>query len=134
MLGAVFRTPEVRTSKSGRPYATATLKVNEGNTADFWRVFAFSENTRAELSRLSDGDKITVQGSLKIEVYVSKDGEHKLSRTVFADHVLALRQPPRERKTKEKQKQGEHAQICARGDYPSEARAVAAVLNAGRRA
>jgi hypothetical protein len=47
---------------------------------------------------------------------------------------LALRQPPRERKTKEKQKQGEHAQICARGDYPSEARAVAAVLNAGRRA
>jgi single-stranded DNA-binding protein len=113
LLGAVFRTPEVRTSKSGRSYASATLKVTDGNTADFWRVFAFSENTQAELSRLSDGDKISVQGSLKIEVYVSKDGDHKLSRTVFADHVLALRQPPRERKPKASSTRGADESVPA---------------------
>jgi single-stranded DNA-binding protein len=76
-------------------------------------VFAFSENTQAELSRLSDGDKISVQGSLKIEVYVSKEGEHKLSRTVFADHVLALRQPPRERKPKASSTRGADESVPA---------------------
>lgn len=32
--------------------------------------------------------------------YTSKDGEHRKSRAVIADHVLALRQPPRKRRPK----------------------------------
>jgi len=50
--------------------------------------------------RLGEGDKVSLQGSLKLEVYTSKNGEHKISRTLFADHVLALRQPQRQRTPK----------------------------------
>ena len=50
--------------------------------------------------RLVEGDKVSVQGSLKVEPYTARDGQTRISRTVFADHVLALRQPPRERKPK----------------------------------
>jgi single-stranded DNA-binding protein len=96
--GALFRAPELKTAKTGKPYVAASLRVTADNATDYWSVLAFSESAQAELMRLGEGDKVSLQGSLKLEVYTSKNGEHKVSRTLFADHVLALRQPPRERK------------------------------------
>jgi single-stranded DNA-binding protein len=99
--GALFRAPEQQTSKAGKPFVSATIKVADGNAAvDFWSVLAFSESAQSELMRLNEGDKVSLQGSLKLEVYTNRNGEQKISRTLFADHVLALRQPPRERKPK----------------------------------
>jgi single-stranded DNA-binding protein len=46
--------------------------------------------------RLTDGDALSVQGALKAETY-EKDGATKLSLSVVADHVLALRQAPKPR-------------------------------------
>jgi single-stranded DNA-binding protein len=54
-------------------------------------VLAFSESIQVELMRLTDGDAISVQGVLKIETY-DKDGVTKLSSSIVADHILALRQ------------------------------------------
>jgi hypothetical protein len=45
-----------------------------------------------DLMRLDLGDALSVQGTLKAEVYV-KDGDTKLSLSIVADHVLALRHP-----------------------------------------
>jgi single-stranded DNA-binding protein len=98
--GALSRAPETKTSKAGKAYVTASIKVASDNAVDFWSILAFSESAQAELMRLGEGDKVSLQGSLKLEVYVSKNGEHKISRTIFADHVLALRQPPRQRTPK----------------------------------
>jgi single-stranded DNA-binding protein len=49
-----------------------------------------AENIQAELLRLQDGDAISVQGALKVELY-DKDGERRLSLSIVADNVLALR-------------------------------------------
>lgn len=98
--GALSRDPELKTAKSGKSYCTATIKTSADNAVDYWRVFAFSDTAQTELSRLGEGDKVSLQGTLKLEVYTNKDGEHKISRTLFADHVLALRQPPRQRTPK----------------------------------
>ena len=96
--GALSRAPEVKTSRSGKPYTSATIRVAADSAAEFWSILAFSESAQAELSRLGEGDKISVQGSLKVEPYTARDGQTRINRTVFADHILALRQPPRERK------------------------------------
>ena len=96
--GALFRAPELKTAKTGKTYITATIKVAADNAVDFWSVLAFSESAQAELSRLGEGDKISVQGSFKVEPYTTKNGQTRFNRTLFADHVLALRQPPRESK------------------------------------
>jgi len=40
---------------------------------------------------------VSVQGALKVETY-ERDGETKLSLSLVADRVLALRQPPQPRK------------------------------------
>jgi single-stranded DNA-binding protein len=98
--GALSRAPELKTSKSGKAYVTATVKVAADGAAEFWSILAFSESAQAELLRLGEGDKISVQGTFKVDLYTARDGQTRINRTMFADHVLALRQPPRERKPK----------------------------------
>jgi len=98
--GALFRAPELKTAKTCKLYGTATIKVAANNAVDFWSILAFSESAQAELLCLGEDDKISAQGSLKLEPYVGRDGATRINRTLFADHILALRQPPRERKPK----------------------------------
>ena len=93
VTGSLFKAPEQRTSKTGRPYGTATIRTKDGEASQFWRVTAFSESAQAELMRLDDGDALAVQGSFKAELYRPDGGETKLSLSIVADHVLALRQP-----------------------------------------
>jgi single-stranded DNA-binding protein len=47
--------------------------------------------------RLQDGDAISVQGTLKAELY-DKDGEKRFSLSIIADNVLALLQLSKARK------------------------------------
>jgi single-stranded DNA-binding protein len=96
ITGALFRPPESRASKSGKQFVTA-LKAKNGDESQWWKVLAFSESVQAELLRLQDGDAISVQGTLKAELY-DKDGEKRLSLSIIADNVLALRQPSKARK------------------------------------
>jgi single-stranded DNA-binding protein len=100
--GTLFKEPQQRTSQSGKSYVVTTLKAAaaDNSTSDFWSVLAFGDTAGAELLRLAIGERVTVQGSLKLELYSANDGSQKISRTVFADHVLALRAPPKERKPK----------------------------------
>ena len=100
VTGVLFRAPEQRTSKAGKPFVTATIRAKDGETTLWWKVVAFSESAQAELMRLVDGDSLAVQGSFRTELYHPDGGEPKLSLNIIADHVLALRPPPKERKAK----------------------------------
>jgi single-stranded DNA-binding protein len=97
VTGTLFRPPEQRTSKAGKPFVTATIRVKDGDDAQWWKVLAFSENIQAELMRLADGDAKSVQGAFKAELY-EKDGEKRLSLSIIADNVLALLQLSKARK------------------------------------
>jgi single-stranded DNA-binding protein len=96
ITGTLFRPPELRTSKAGKPFVTATLKAKDDDESQWWKVLAFSESVQAELMRLDDGDAISVQGAFKADIY-DKDGEKRLSLSIIADNVLALRQPAKPR-------------------------------------
>jgi hypothetical protein len=88
--GALSRAPEFKTSKSGKPYVMASLRVGVGSAAEFWSVIASSESTHAELSRLGDGDKISAQGTLEVGLHTGQNGQTWITRTVLADHVARL--------------------------------------------
>jgi single-stranded DNA-binding protein len=98
VTGQLFRAPEQRTSKAGKPFITATIRAKDGEALQWWRVTAFSETSQAEIMRLAEGDSLAVQGSFKAELYTPDGGEPKVSLSIIADRVLALRQPPKERK------------------------------------
>jgi single-stranded DNA-binding protein len=72
---------------------TATIRVKDGDASQWWRVTVFSESAQAELMRLTEGDSCCVQGAFKAELYQREAGEARVSLSIIADHVLALRQP-----------------------------------------
>ena len=105
--GTLFRSPEERTGKTrGKNFVAATLRVRDGESAQYWRVLAFSESAQSELLRLDDGDAVSVQGGLRAEAYV-KFGEPRVGLTVLADAVLPLRRAkkPREPELQEQERQ-----------------------------
>jgi hypothetical protein len=102
ITGTLFRPAERQTSKAGRVFTKATMKAAsvDASNNEFWSVLAFSETAQAELLRLGVNEKLSVQGGLKLETYAAQNGETRISRTVFADCILALRAPPKEKKPK----------------------------------
>jgi len=100
ITGSLYRAPEQKLSKAGKPFVVATIRAKDGDASQWWKVLCFSESGCAELMRLSDGDAVSAQGALKVETY-ERDGAVKLSLTCIADSVLALRPAPKPRKAKE---------------------------------
>lgn len=102
IAGCLFKAPQERTSQAGRRFVSATLKVGgDSGNAEFWSLMVFSEGAQSELLRLGIGDALSAQGSAKIELYQKDGGEVRISRTVFANAILPLRAPPRERRSKQ---------------------------------
>jgi single-stranded DNA-binding protein len=93
ITGAIFKAPERRTSKAGKPFVVTTVRVVDGNNNDYWNILAFAEAAQADLMRLEFGDRLSAQGTLQVELYTGKDGQQRISRTLLTDHVLTLRQP-----------------------------------------
>jgi single-strand DNA-binding protein len=95
LTGSLFRGPEQRVSKAGKPFVTATLLVKDGEESQFWNLIAFAEAPVAWLMNLHEGEEVAVQGRLRFGEY-ERDGEKRVSLGVIADNILALRQPKRE--------------------------------------
>jgi single-stranded DNA-binding protein len=105
ITGSLFKPAEEKTSsKTGQVFVSATLKVGgETGDAEFWWITAFSQSAQSELMRLGAGDALSAQGKAKFELWQPRDGgEVKISRSLFADQILALKAPPRERRAKAK--------------------------------
>jgi single-stranded DNA-binding protein len=98
--GTIFRAPESRVSKAGKPFWTATIKAKGDDATAWWKIIVFSDSAGAELMRLSDGDALAAQGSLRVETY-ERDGLTKISLTCIADTVLPLRAAPKQREKKD---------------------------------
>lgn len=99
ITGTLFRDPETKTSKTGKTYVAATIVSKDGELSTFVNLVAFSTTAKDAILALHAGDVLSVQGKATIGVY-EKNGEHRPSLSVVADHVLALRPPPKERKAK----------------------------------
>jgi single-stranded DNA-binding protein len=99
--GTLFRAAEERVGKaSGKTFVSATLKVRDGDAAQFLRLLAFSTTAQSELLRLKDGEALAVQGNLKAETY-EKDGESRVSLAIMVNTVLPLRQKPQKREKRQ---------------------------------
>jgi hypothetical protein len=92
--GEIFRAPERKTSQAGKNFVRATIRVGDGDAVEWWSVLAFSETICDEVMELHAGERLAVQGQLKLELY-----QGKISRTVFASQVLPLC-PKRRKKDK----------------------------------
>ena len=95
--GKLFRDPEAKTSRANKPYAFATVKIGQGDDAQWWRVMAFGDADREELLALRNGDAVSVSGTLKVELYTPNGGEPRVSLSVLADRLISARRAKREK-------------------------------------
>jgi single-stranded DNA-binding protein len=104
ITGQLWRDPATRVSKTGAQYVTALLRAGTATEAQWANIVCFDAAAQSELLRLRVGDSVCVQGPAKLGVFQDKAGEHRVSLSVTANHVLALRQP-----AKPKQAEGRQA-------------------------
>lgn len=99
IAGRLHRAPQERTSNSGKPYATATVRAStrEGN-AIFVNVIAFDDPAVTALLALADGDSVALAGELTPKVYIPQSGEPRPSLDLLAHAVLTEYHVARKRK------------------------------------
>jgi single-stranded DNA-binding protein len=97
VTGDLYGEPRKAVSKSGNPYLTATVRERVGNGSRWWRVFVFPDEIQVELDGLGDGDSVSVRGEMQAEIYEGRDGESRLSLSIMASALIALRRPGKRR-------------------------------------
>lgn len=92
LTGRLGRSPELRTSKAGRPYAVFSVVVALGAEDTQWlQVAAFGE-AAARLAGLPTGTSIYVEGHLRLETFERRDGTSASQLKVSASTAIALGQ------------------------------------------
>jgi single-stranded DNA-binding protein len=104
LWGSATRDADVRTSKSGNPFAILDLKTQDGATADgkpntiFVRIFAFGQHIDAARA-IKRGDRVYVEGQLQVSIWQSNDNAPRLNLTIKAFTVqktgIGKSRPPR---------------------------------------
>lgn len=93
--GILFKSPEVKKSKSGNDYTSATLKVKDNTETRFWKVLAFKDAAQS-LMNFSENDFIQAEGSIKCEPYSNKENSPAVGLTLMANSVQAYSPPQKQ--------------------------------------
>jgi len=80
--------PEVKTSAAGKPWAALSVVVGDSDDSQWVRLVVFGD--KATSLSLANGDKVYVEGSLKIESWTAKDGKERSGLKVAAWKIEKL--------------------------------------------
>lgn len=85
--GKLIKAPESRTTKTGKPMASARLRVATADPAAsvLCGVVAFETEVVAALLALGEGDAVSVAGPLKVGTWTDKEGNARPSLDLVAD-------------------------------------------------
>ena len=99
VAGKVYGRPEQRTgTNSGRPFVTAKVRAaTSGGETLFVNVLAFDATAQAALLALSDGDAVSLAGTLTPKVWTDREGQARPSLDMVASQVLSVYQVKRRR-------------------------------------
>jgi single-stranded DNA-binding protein len=86
--GRLFRDPERKVSKAGKPFVTAKLREGASDAVVWWSLLAFDEGCREELLRLRDGDAVAVSGPFTVTTY-ERNGEIRLNHSIVAERLIS---------------------------------------------
>jgi single-stranded DNA-binding protein len=121
--GKVYGRPEQRVgNNSGKPFVTAKVRAaTSGGEMLFVNVLAFDAIVQAALLALSDGDAVSLAGTLTPKVWTDREGQSRPALDLVASQVLTVYQVKRKREAVSSAKQAPSAQ---EGDYGSPALAM----------
>jgi single-stranded DNA-binding protein len=96
--GKLYGQPAERTSKNGKPFATAKVRATTvSGESLFVNVIAFASSAVEALLALQDGDSVALSGELTPRVYTDKQGEARPTLDLMAHAVLTAYSVSRKR-------------------------------------
>lgn len=94
ITGNLCKDTELRYSVSGKPILDNTLAVRkdkkdeQGNyETDFIKIVAFDHNAEFVNKYAKKGDRIIVNGKIRVDIYQNKEGNYKTDTYVVVDRV-----------------------------------------------
>ena len=98
VAGRLHGQPTQRTSKTGKPFAVAKVRVAAGaGESTFISVIAFDAAPCTALLALGDGDSVAMSGSLTPKVWTDKEGNTRPALDLVAHQVLTTYHVTRKR-------------------------------------
>ena len=123
IAGRLHARPEARTSKTGKPFATAKLRAAAGDGASlFVNVIAFEQAAVSALLALDAGDSIAIAGAMTPKVWTDREGTSHPALDVVAHAVLTSYHVTRKRRAMQPGDDGDGengAQGYATGNNPA---------------
>ena len=98
-IGNLTRDPEVKYMPSGNPVTSGSIAINEKyknkqnelvETTEYINVVFYGKLAEIVGQYLKKGSSIYIEGKLKTEKYVDKDGIQKTTTKIVADTMLML--------------------------------------------
>lgn len=97
--GALIKDPQQRTAATGKPFATALLRVPvEDGEPVFASLIAFESAAVDALLALAKGDSVAVSGRGKLTTWQGQNGEQRHGLSIVVDRVLTAYQAGKQRK------------------------------------
>jgi single-strand DNA-binding protein len=122
ILGRLGADPKEITSSKGSNFMTfdmATDSYESGNTVTQWvRVAVFNETLLKQTKVLKKGSQILVQGKLKTEAFVAKDGSPRSSIDLTADNITFVTSGIKQAENKQSENAENDAENLSCGDFP----------------
>jgi single-stranded DNA-binding protein len=123
-FGTLGKDAEAKTSKTGKPYLRAGVRVGDGEGAQWVNVTAFDEKAIAVVDRFVKGSRVYVEGRLSLDTWTAEGGEKRTSLSCLSWHCrlaqIGRNRPKRTRHSGSERTNNEAAPAQAAGDLNDE--------------
>ena len=96
--GELVTDPVQRTSASGKPFWTCTVRTAAGSEALFVGLTTFAESAGARLMALRKGSKLAATGALEQTAWIAKDGTSRAGWRLTSNEILTIYSASKKRK------------------------------------
>ena len=107
-FGSLVRDAEVKTSKGGKAYLKANIRVENGEAASFINTMVFDAEAIASADKMAKGSRIYVEGKLSLDEWTAPDGSKRTGLSCMSFHTR-LSQIGRNRPKRDQQQKLEPA-------------------------
>jgi single-stranded DNA-binding protein len=85
-FGTLGKDAEPKTSKTGKPYLRAGVRVGDGEGAQWVNVTAFDPEAIATADKFVKGSRVYVEGRLTLDTWTPEGGEKRRSLSCLSWH------------------------------------------------
>jgi single-strand DNA-binding protein len=86
LFGTLARDAEAKTSKSGKDYLRFSVRVGDGDAAQWVGVMLFGDAAAEVAPKLIKGSRVYVEGSLRLDEWTAADGATRHGLSVMSWH------------------------------------------------